>query len=123
MTSTDITVRVQQFLPPAFFVFFLSYVAFEAIHLVHSPAWNWKRTAKGCLEAFAFVVISIPLVAGVTFLSSRIAGRFSLDWLEEVWIRRCLGFAALLPLLLYWNGRRWKRMSKARSSRHTPLST
>jgi len=76
-------------------------VAFEAIHLVHSPDWNWTRTAKGCLEAFAFVVISIPLVGGVTFLASPIADRFSFDSLQEAWIRRYLAFAVLLPLLLY----------------------
>jgi hypothetical protein len=122
LTNENITPRVQEFLPLALFVFFLSYVAFEAIHLVHSPGWNWRRTAKGCLEAFAFVLISVPLVAGATFLASRMADRLDFDTLEEAAIRRYLAFAALLPLLLYWNGRRWRRMSKAKSSRHTPSS-
>jgi hypothetical protein len=112
------TVRVQQFLPLAFFVFFLSYVAFEAIHFVHTPGWNWKRTARGCLEAFAFLVISIPLVVEATFLASRIADRLGFDSLQEAWIRRCLAFAAILPLLLYWNGRRWKRLSRKKCKAH-----
>jgi hypothetical protein len=64
LTNENITPRVQEFLPLALFVFFLSYVAFEAIHLVHSPGWNWRRTAKGCLEAFAFVLISVSAGCG-----------------------------------------------------------
>jgi len=113
---------VHQFLPLALFVFFLAYIVFEVMHLIHSPGWNWKRTAKGCLQAFAFFGLSIPIIVGVSFVSSRIADRLSFDWLEEAAIRRHLVWAVLIPLLLYWNGRRWRQISKAKSPRPKHLS-
>jgi hypothetical protein len=120
VTNENITVRVQEFLPLAVFVFFLSYVAFEASHLIHSPGWEWKRTAKGCLEALAFVVLSMPFVAGVYFLASHFGERFNLDTREEAVVGRFLSMIVVIPLLIIWNGRRWKRMSKAKSPEHTP---
>ncbi len=116
MTAKEIAALVDQFLPLAFFIFFLSYVAFEVIHLIHSPGWNWRRTAKGCVEAFAFFVLSIPIIVGVSSLASRIADRFSFDSPEESAVRRYLALAVLIPLLLCWNGRRWRRVSKGKAS-------
>lgn len=87
-------------------------MAFEVIHLIHSPGWNWRRTAKGCVEAFAFFVLSIPIIVGVSYSASRIADRFSFDPLEESAICRYLALAILIPLLLCWNGRRWNASAR-----------
>src|SRR5450755_3452853 len=93
--------RVSDFMPLASFIFFLSYVAFETVHLVHSPGWNWRRTAKGCLEAFAFCVIAFPVVAAMSFLSGRIATRFHFDPFIAARLPLYLSAAVLTPLLGY----------------------
>ena len=112
MTEGSVASRVGGFLPVALFVFFLSYVAFEVVHLVHS-SWNWRRTAKGCFEAFIFLVLCLPVVAAASFMSSKIAYRFDLDEFEEAWLSKELALSILVLTLLLWNGRRWKLLRKA----------
>jgi hypothetical protein len=117
VTNENITARTQEFLPVAVFVFFVSYVAFEVIHLIHSPGWKWKRTAKGCSEALAFLVLSMPITVGASFFASLIAGRFGFGALEEAAIMRYLAFLVLIPLLVIWNGHRWRTLKRTKSAK------
>jgi len=114
--TADILLRAVNLLPLAIFVCFLFFVGFEVLRVIRSPDWNWRHSLRGCLEAFLFLVVAFPVVIGVSLLSGRIADRFGFDYFEETKLRRYLGVAALIPILLFWNGRRWRRIGKKRPS-------
>jgi hypothetical protein len=102
--TADILLRAVNLLPLAIFVCFLFFVGFEVLRVIRSPDCNWRHSLKGCLEAFLFLVVAFPVVIGVSLLSGRIADRFGFDYFEETKFRRYLGVAALIPILLFWNG-------------------
>jgi hypothetical protein len=106
---------MQDYLPLAAGVFFIAFVTYEVIHLIHSRGWHWKRTAHGCLEAFAFFIACIPVVAGASILANKMCRWLGMNHVEEVTAMKWLSGAVMIPLLIVWNGRRWGQLKGRRS--------
>jgi len=105
---------MQDYLPLAAVVFFIAYVAYEVIHLIHIRGWHWKRTVNGYVEAFAFVIVCIPVVAVASILANKMCRWLAMDHAEEVTTMKLLSGAVMLPLLVFWNGRRWGQLKDQR---------
>jgi hypothetical protein len=65
---------------------------------------------NGYVEAFVFVIVCMPVVAGASFLSDKIARYMEMDHFEEVTLMKCLSASVMLPILIVWNGRRWGQL-------------
>src|SRR5262245_14032735 len=105
-------------LPSALFAFFIAYLTYEAVHLFHSPVWrwHWKRTAKGCLEAFVFLVAAMPLVIVSSMLSERICDQFGCTRPEKIELEKLLWLGFFVSALTIWNAWRLLHLRAGRSS-------
>jgi hypothetical protein len=75
---------------------------------------------RGYVEAFVFVVITVPVVATASMVAEWMCRRFDMRHVEETELMKLLSLVVMLPLLIIWNGRRWRRLRRSRSdAEHT----
>jgi hypothetical protein len=121
---SEVNVSLTRLLPGLFFLFFLLFVALEAFEELRRRHWHWRHTVRGCCEAFIFFLVITPFVVGTSLLSARISARLGLSDMEQNWLGRLLGLAAILPIFLAWNSYRSRRRaansirSSSKASKH-----
>src|SRR4051812_28981784 len=105
------------FLPSALFAFLIAYLTYEAVHLFHSSVWrwHWKRTAKGCLEAFVFLIMSIPVGIVSSMMSDGICRRFDCTRPEKIELQKLLWLIFVVVAVTVWNAWRVLHLRTGRS--------